>query len=38
MINFFNNKEFAAHICEEAIIQNICAETETYLFEFVSKG
>lgn len=25
---FFNNKEFAAHICEEAIVQNICAETK----------
>lgn len=27
-MHFFNNKEFVAHICEEAIIQNICAETK----------
>lgn len=25
---FFNNKEFAARICEEAIIKNICAESK----------
>lgn len=27
-MHFFNNKEFAAHICEEAIVQNICAESK----------
>lgn len=25
---FFNNKEFAAHICEEAIIKDICLESK----------
>lgn len=27
-MHFFNNKEFAAHICEEAIIKDICLESK----------
>lgn len=27
-MHFFNNKEFAAHVCEGAIIKNICAESK----------
>lgn len=27
-MHFFNNKEFAAHICEEAIVKGICTESK----------
>lgn len=27
-MHFFNNKEFAVHICEEAIAQGICVESK----------
>ena len=27
-MHFFNNRDFVAQICEEAIMQNICAEAK----------